>query len=193
LNVSDKRRTVPNDWYPGFIPENVELGPTSYIESSYSFAEFRAERESALKIGHAASIYLGTMFDVGKSGRIEIGDFALVVGVRFICDSRISIGDYALLSWNVLLMDNYRVPADVVQRRKLLRRVPAMSPRKLGGSTEGRPIVIGPNTWIGFDACVLPGVTVGEGSVVGARSVVTEDVPPFSVVAGNPARFIRKL
>jgi len=40
---------------------------------------------------------------------------------------------------------------------------------------------------------VLPGVTIGEGSVVGARSVVNADVPPFTVVAGNPARIIRKL
>jgi acetyltransferase-like isoleucine patch superfamily enzyme len=47
--------------------------------------------------------------------------------------------------------------------------------------------------WIGFDACVLPGVTVGEGAVVGAKSVVSQDVPPFTVVGGNPARVIRRL
>jgi acetyltransferase-like isoleucine patch superfamily enzyme len=47
--------------------------------------------------------------------------------------------------------------------------------------------------WIGFDACVLPGVTIGEGSVVGAKSVVNENVPPYTVVAGNPARVIRQL
>jgi acetyltransferase-like isoleucine patch superfamily enzyme len=60
-------------------------------------------------------------------------------------------------------------------------------------AAEARPIRIGRNVWIGFDACVLPGVTIGEGSIVGARSVVVEDVPPFTVVAGNPARFIRHL
>ncbi|HAJ60189.1 MAG TPA: hypothetical protein DCP31_13785, partial [Cyanobacteria bacterium UBA8543] len=56
-----------------------------------------------------------------------------------------------------------------------------------------RPIRIERNVWIGFDACVLPGVTIGEGAIVGARSVVTQDVPPYSVVAGNPARLIKKL
>jgi acetyltransferase-like isoleucine patch superfamily enzyme len=55
------------------------------------------------------------------------------------------------------------------------------------------PIVLEQNVWIGFDACVLPGVTIGRGSVVGARSVVTADVPAYTVVAGNPARPIRTL
>jgi len=55
------------------------------------------------------------------------------------------------------------------------------------------PIRVERNVWIGFDACILPGVTIGEGSVVGAKSVVTESVPPFTVVAGNPARVIRTL
>ena len=58
---------------------------------------------------------------------------------------------------------------------------------------EGRPVRIGRAAWIGFDSCVLPGVTVGEGAIVGARSVVFEDVEPFTIVAGNPARTVRPL
>ncbi len=47
--------------------------------------------------------------------------------------------------------------------------------------------------WIGFNTCILPGVTIGEGAIVGARSLVLEDVAPYTVVGGNPARFIRRL
>jgi acetyltransferase-like isoleucine patch superfamily enzyme len=47
--------------------------------------------------------------------------------------------------------------------------------------------------WIGMDALILKGVTIGEGSVVAARSVVTKDVPPYSLVAGNPARVVKSL
>ncbi len=60
------------------------------------------------------------------------------------------------------------------------------------GDMEMRKIVIGRNVWIGAHATILPGVTIGEGSVVAAGAVVTKDVPPFTVVAGVPARAIRK-
>jgi acetyltransferase-like isoleucine patch superfamily enzyme len=50
-----------------------------------------------------------------------------------------------------------------------------------------KPVLIEDDVWIGFGAAVLKGVTVGRGAVVAARSVVTKDVPPYSVVAGNPA------
>lgn len=51
--------------------------------------------------------------------------------------------------------------------------------------------VIGNDVWIGTDARVMPGVTVGDGAIVGAFSVVTKDVPPYAIVAGNPARVVR--
>ncbi|MBA3404632.1 MAG: hypothetical protein H0U13_08120 [Gemmatimonadaceae bacterium] len=143
--------------------------------------------------GRGASTYLGTMFDVGERGRVSLGNFALVHGARVICDSAVSIGDYALISWNVVLMDSYRVPAGVTERRALLERISGTSNRHLEWGVEARPISIGRNVWIGFDSCILPGVTIGEGSIVGARSVVVEDVDPYTVVAGNPARAIRVL
>lgn len=55
---------------------------------------------------------------------------------------------------------------------------------------RGGAVVIGDRVWIGFRAIVLPGIKIGEGAIVGAGSVVTRDVPPFTIVAGNPARII---
>jgi acetyltransferase-like isoleucine patch superfamily enzyme len=186
-------RTLSWDWYPGRIPENAIVDDTAYIETSFSFYYFRSRLPRGLEIGRAASTYLGTMFDVGPRGHVKLGDYTLVHGARIICDSEIIIGDYSLISWNVVLMDSYRVPLNLLERRRELELVPTRQPRLAAAEVVARPIHIQRNVWIGFDACVLPGVTIGEGSVVGARAVVAEDVPPYTVVAGNPARFIRRL
>ena len=65
--------------------------------------------------------------------------------------------------------------------------------RKVAADVPARPVRIGSDVWIGFDCCILPGVTIGNGSIVGARSVVCEDVEPYTIVAGNPARVVRRL
>jgi len=186
-------RTLPWDWYPGRIPENVAIAGSAYVETAFSFLLFRSERSDAVTIGHAASVYLGTMFDVGPSGRVALGDYSLMNGARIVCDAEVVIEDYVLISWNVVLMDSYRAELAPEARRQSVLRVPGSAPRRLEGGGPARPIRIGRAAWIGFDSCVLPGVTVGEGAVVGARSVVTSDVEPFTIVAGNPARLVRRL
>jgi acetyltransferase-like isoleucine patch superfamily enzyme len=186
-------RKLPWDWYPGTIPENVIVDETAWLETSFSFLFFRSRAKTGVRLGRGSSTYIGTMFDVGPSGQVSVGNYTLVNGARIICDSAIEIGDYGLISWNVVLMDSYRLSENVGARRQELEEVSRRSSRILEGGSSPRPIRIGSNVWIGFDACILPGVTIGEGSIVGARSVVFEDVAPFTVVAGNPARVIRRL
>jgi acetyltransferase-like isoleucine patch superfamily enzyme len=185
------KRTLPWDWHPGTIPENAVVDETAYIETTYSFGLFRSELPAGLEFGRGASCYKSTMFDVGPRGRVKLGECALVHGARIICDAEILIGDYALISWNVVLMDSYRISLNTGERHNELELIPLRNPRLASAKVEARPIRIERNVWIGFDACVLPGVTIGEGSVVGARSVVMENVPPFTIAAGNPARVIR--
>lgn len=184
-------QTLPWDWYPGTIPPNVQIDPSAYIETTFSFLLYRSTQETGLRIGRGASTYLGTMFDVGQNGVVTLGDFALVHGARIICDSAVEIGHHALISWNVVLMDNYRAPTDRAARREVLRQ--GNIEHAIHDVAPPRPIKIGANVWIGFDACVMPGVTVGDGAIIGARSVVFEDVPAYSVAVGNPARIVRRL
>lgn len=186
-------RTLEWDWYPGRVPGNVALHPEAYLETTYSFHLFRSTAADAIKIGRGASIYLGVMFDLGPKARVSIGDFTLINGARVICDAEISIGDYCLISWNTVFMDTHRLPRNVQARRRQLEIAATRRPRSFDDDPSARRIRIERNVWVGFDACVLPGVTIGEGSVIGARSVVAEDVPPFSVVVGNPGRVIKQL
>jgi acetyltransferase-like isoleucine patch superfamily enzyme len=171
----------------------VSLHPEAYLETTYSFHLFRSAQAEAVQIGRGASIYLGVMFVVGPRGRVQIGDFTLINGARIICDAEVSIGDHCLISWNTVFMDTRRLAEEKTARRRELELVADRRPRQFEGDSRAKRICVERNVWVGFDSCILPGVTIGEGSVIGARSVVTEDVPPYSVAVGNPARVIRQL
>jgi acetyltransferase-like isoleucine patch superfamily enzyme len=186
-------RVVPGDWFPGTIPDNARLDEGAYVETSYSFSLCRSRLQPAVTMGEGASAYLGTMFDVGETGRVRVGRFALLNGARIICDGRVDIGDHALISWNVVIMDTYRVPVDPVLRRRQLRFGPPPTAERGDHDVGSRPVTLEANVWVGFDSCILPGVTIGEGSIVGARSVVVGDVPPLCIAAGNPAKLIRSV
>ena len=187
------QRTLPWDWYAGTIPANVVIDDTAYLETSYSFLRYRSEALVGARLGYGASVYTDTTFDVGPRGQVSLGAYTLAVGVRIICDAEVTVGDYTMLSWNVVLMDSYRSSCDPICRRGELERLARSYPRRLEAQGPARPIHIGANVWIGFDVCVLPGITIGEGAIIGARSVVKDDVAPYAVVAGNPARVIRYL
>src|SRR5512136_733359 len=138
-------RTLAWDWYEGTIPDNVVVDDTAYVETSFSFYLFRSELPGGVTYRRGASTYLGTMFDVGPQGRVELGEYALVHGARIICDSEVTIGDYALISWNVVFMDTYRLPVNAAERREELRRVPAHPLRLAAAAVPARPIRLEPN------------------------------------------------
>lgn len=167
-------RTLPWDWYDVPIPDNVELDETAYLETSYSFHQFRSRRTDAVVLDRASSVYLGTTFDLGPDARVSIGAFSLVNAAQLIIDGDLDIGDHVLISWGVVVMDTYRVAVDPDARRR-------------GAPAPVRPVKIAPDCWIGFGASILPGTELGRGSIVAARSVVAGTVDPYTVVAGNPA------
>ena len=166
------------------------MDETAYVETTFSFARARSRRSSAITLGKASSVYKGTMFDAGPEAVIWVGDYSLLAGVRIICDRQVTIGTHALISWNVLLMDSYRFSTDAAVRRRQLQQFASQQDRLPPFTGPTSPITIGDNVWIGFDACVLPGVKIGDGAIIGARSVVIDDVAPYSVAGGNPAEVI---
>jgi acetyltransferase-like isoleucine patch superfamily enzyme len=185
---------IPGDWCEIGIPDNTRIHPDAVIECSLTFDPYRSQRQIGLEMAAGAGLYYGVMMDIGIDGCVSLGRCCLLTGGIIMCDRRVDIGDHCLISWNVVIMDSYRAPVDPLQRRAMLNDIPTRSPRRLPEhAAPARPISIGNNVWIGFDSIVLPGVTIGEGSIVGCRSVVVDDVPPYTVVGGNPARVIRKL
>lgn len=97
------------------------------------------------------------------------------------CTNKITIGDNLLTGKWVTITDNSHGATDYDS----LQIAPVRRPMVSKGS-----VAIGNNVWIGDKASILPGVTIGDGAVIGANSVITHDVPPYCVVAGNPAKII---
>jgi acetyltransferase-like isoleucine patch superfamily enzyme len=115
---------------------------------------------------------------------LEIGDnTGIGPGCSFAIGKLISIGRNCTLSGNISIMDSNGHDLDPVSR---LEHQPPQP-------EDVRPVIIRDNVWIGNSCIVFPGVKIGEGSVISAGSVIRTHVPPYSVVAGNPAKVMFRL
>ena len=127
-------------------------------------------------------------------GEISIGAHTWIGGNTIIRSAqKVTIGDYCLIADNVTIQDNNTHPLDCQQRRKYLEKGLRDWDIDCWYDSEIAPVAIANNVWIGMNSIILKGVSIGEGAVVGAGSVVTKDVAAYSVVAGNPAQVIKKL
>ncbi|MFG3591844.1 acyltransferase [Bradyrhizobium sp. RDI18] len=95
------------------------------------------------------------------------------------------------MSWGITIVDHDSHSVDWIDRRNDVREWSAG--RKDWKKIAHAPVVVSNRAWIGFNVSVLKGVTIGEGAAIGACSVVTRDIPPYTLAAGNPARVIRTL
>ncbi len=154
----------------------------------------RSKVEPAVVFGQHVSCYAGCSFALGEHGSCSIGDYTLLNGALVMADERIEIGSYCLISWNVGIADSDFHPLAPAQRRvDAMALAPFFEGRPPRPKLETRPVRIADNVWIGMNAIILKGVTIGENSVVAAGSVVTRDVPANTVVAGNPAVAVKQL
>ena len=103
------------------------------------------------------------------------------------------IGDRVLIAHNCNIFDSNCHPIDKSDRLNDYLNLLRYGYNNLNGEVAINAVHICDDVWIGANSCVMKGVTIGEGSIVAAGSVVTKDVPSNVVVAGNPARIIKKL
>jgi acetyltransferase-like isoleucine patch superfamily enzyme len=186
-NVRPDRR-VENDWWTEPIPPNVEFGEGFYCETAQVFRFLRNRKSGAIKIGKHVSCYAGCSFSIGQNGTCTVGDFTLLNGALIMAEEQIDIGSHCLISWNVGIADSDFHPLEPAQRLVDAKALaPFFKDRPLRPKLKTAPVKIGENVWIGMNAVILKGVTIGDNSVVAAGSVVTKSVPPNTIVAGNPA------
>lgn len=145
---------------------------------------------SVLRIGDR-TIFEGSIMSDRTGSTVIIGNNTFVGGSMFVCASRIEVGNDVLISWGCTIVDHNSHAVDWALRRNDVNDW--YDGKKDWAHVKILPVKICDRVWIGFNSIILSGVTVGENAVVGCGSIVTKDVAPYSVVAGNPARIIRKL
>jgi acetyltransferase-like isoleucine patch superfamily enzyme len=186
-------RHVESDWWTEPIPPNVEFGEGFYCETAQVFRFLRNRSSGAIKLGKHVSVYAGCSFSVGLNGTCTVGDFTLLNGALVMTEEKIEIGSYCLISWNVGIADSDFHPLQPAQRLIDARALaPFFKDRPPRPKLKTAPVKICDNVWIGMNATILKGVTIGENSVVAAGSVVTKSVEPNVVVAGNPAVVVKR-
>ncbi|KAJ5025546.1 galactoside O-acetyltransferase [Bipolaris maydis] len=160
-----------NTWFP----------PPS-TDPATGFDVLAAERAKMLKevIGHLGDdVFIEPPFNIDYGCNISIGP-------RFFANFNLTILDCSLVTIGARCMfgPNVSIFAATHETEVQSRR---------DNIEYGRPVVVGDDCWIGGNVVILPGVTIGRGVTVAAMSVVTKDVPDFSVVMGQPAKVVKKV
>lgn len=146
-------------------------------------------------IRREGEIYIGSGINTGPRLLLETRSVnaKLIIGQNFVANTDLHIGAIE----NVTIGDNVLVASGVFISDHSHGHYgfegacsPEVPPNKR--PLDSSPVVIKDNCWIGEKACILPGVTIGEGSIVGAGSVVTKSLPPNVIAAGNPAKVIKR-
>lgn len=117
-----------------------------------------------------------------KNASLEIGDHSGFSGVSIYCADKISIGKYVNFGGNVCIWDTDFHPLDYGERR--VHNVQQI---------KSAPIIVEDDVFVGANSIILKGITIGARSIIGAGSVVSKNIPPDEIWAGNPVKFIRKI
>jgi len=176
--------------------KNANIGEMFEVELGASIVN-ESHDLSNITIGHHN--HLAGRIRTSPNGKIEIGNFCYISTGAFIgAADKIRIGDYVGIAHYTYILDNNNHPTDPEQRRQHRIRVApgGQGYSSVGASwelSEKAPVTIENNVWIGMYCFIAKGVTIGEGSIIARQSVVTKDVPPYSVAAGNPAKIVKQI
>ncbi|RYG24170.1 MAG: acyltransferase [Burkholderiales bacterium] len=177
----------------------LAIDPSARLESGFRLELLATPQDRTyVRIGARSLVSARIVFE-SPQGAVEIGERVYFGGGTIICREKVTIGNDVTMAWGISLYDHDSQSLDWRRRAETVKHFY----EKQGSAScydeidwtdvKSAPIVIEDKVWIGFDAVILKGVRVGEGAVIGARSVVARDVEPYTVVAGNPARVIKRI
>ena len=160
---------------------------TGYLDKLYDFNQTRpTEGEKRMKMLKEMFAEIGENCYIEPPFHANFGGHHVHFGtgvyanfnLTLVDDTHIYVGDYTMFGPNVVLATAGHPITPELRKR---------------GYQYNAPIHIGNNCWLGTGVLVMPGITIGDNVIIGAGSVVTRDIPPYSLAAGNPCRVIRKI
>lgn len=178
--------------------EQISVGTNTNINVMRAITHTVNADKNIVSIG-SDSFLTCNIFIENNIGKVKIGNRTYIGSSSIICAHKIVIGDDVLISWGCTIVDNNAHSLISTQRsndvamakRNYENKETHSNLNKDWSVVDSKPIIIKDKAWIGFNSIILKGVTIGEGAVVAAGSVVTKDVPDYAIVAGNPAMVIK--
>lgn len=183
---------------PSYTPY-VSVG-NSILTSNFNLdLSFPISGKKYVHIGNDCMLNCSIRFD-SSDGEIKIGDRVFMGRSTIICKSKIEFGNNIFVAWGSYFYDHdshsidYKFrQADISQQLLDYKNNEIFTKNKNWDVVNVAPIKICDNAWIGMNCIILKGVTIGEGAIVGAGSVVTKSVLPWTIVGGNPAKVIKEI
>lgn len=171
----NKTASIEVDGYTNFGYFSTRHGDLTIIENNNTFIQLGEYSTAIFK--DKSQIGNGCHLILGKNAKFSIGKNSFIaVNSRITCAKEISIGDNTAISWNVQILDT-DVHNVIINGEKRI---------------ETKSVQIGNDVWIGTNVIILKGVTIGDGAIIAAGTVINKDVPPNSLVAGNPMKVIKE-
>lgn len=177
-----------------------EVAPNTILRSGFSVRfDNPMKGRTYLKIGDDCIIDGKFIFE-SNEGEIIVGNHTYIGSNVFISHNHIEIGDNVTIAWGGVVYDHDSHSLNFMSRRKDIddelkdiRNKVSFIKNKNWSEVNSQPIKICNDAWIGMNVIILKGVTIGEGAIIGAGSVVTHDIPAWTIAAGNPAKVIKKI
>lgn len=181
-------RQLKSRWRRRRLVDSGSIGHGTELKRDFKYC--KGVSQAWLKVGVdcelACYIY--------SQGRVTIGDCTYIGHSQMYVKDSLTIGRDVIISDEVIVMDNNSHPVSMSEREAMSRCGDFRGPLwQWSNNVACAPVVIEDNVWVGRRAIIMKGVRVGRGSIVATGAVVTHDVPPCSVVGGNPAKVIKYL
>ena len=177
---------VTGDWCSFPTPSNIEVGENTLIDTSACFRKYYSKLAVGLKIGSNVTLQ-GPGLAPDINGYIEIGDYCFISSASIAATDKIIIGNYVCIAGGVTIVDSDFHPLDPGSRMIDTVAVSTIGDKSKRPKFDSAPVVIEDDVWIGFNATILKGVTIGKGSIIQPGAVVSRNIPAGSIVSGNPA------